>query len=159
MKRKSTAALGVLLGLLLATPASAALNAYLSAAKGQKAAITLHTITSPRDAASGLPTGKRTHKPVVFAFELDKSSPLLAGMTVGAKLGEITFSADEAGKAPVTLKDATVQSVEVKGDGSVIKVSGITAGDDWETPIAALKAATGLDKAAAAPPAAKAAGK
>jgi type VI secretion system secreted protein Hcp len=25
-----------------------------------------HTITSPRDAASGLPTGKRMHKPIVL---------------------------------------------------------------------------------------------
>ena len=32
-------------------------------------------IVSPRDAASGLPTGKRMHKPVVFTKELDKSTP------------------------------------------------------------------------------------
>jgi type VI secretion system secreted protein Hcp len=36
-----------------------------------------HEITSPRDAASGLPTGKRMHKPFVITKELDKSSPLL----------------------------------------------------------------------------------
>lgn len=35
-------------------------------------------IVSPRDAASGLPTGKRMHKPFVITKELDKSSPLLA---------------------------------------------------------------------------------
>jgi hypothetical protein len=35
-------------------------------------------IVSPRDAASGLPTGKRQHKPIVITKELDKSSPLLA---------------------------------------------------------------------------------
>jgi len=35
-------------------------------------------IVSPRDAASGLPTGKRQHKPFVITKELDKSSPLLA---------------------------------------------------------------------------------
>ena len=34
-------------------------------------------IISPRDAASGLPTGKRMHKPFVITNELDKSSPLL----------------------------------------------------------------------------------
>jgi hypothetical protein len=34
-------------------------------------------IVSPRDAASGLPTGKRMHKPFVITKELDKSSPLL----------------------------------------------------------------------------------
>lgn len=36
-----------------------------------------HDIISPRDPASGLPTGKRMHKPFVITKELDKSSPLL----------------------------------------------------------------------------------
>ena len=36
-----------------------------------------HEIVSPRDAASGLPTGKRMHKPFVITKELDQSSPLL----------------------------------------------------------------------------------
>ncbi len=36
-----------------------------------------HSIVSPRDPASGLPTGKRMHKPLVITKELDKSSPLL----------------------------------------------------------------------------------
>lgn len=35
-------------------------------------------IVSPRDAASGLPTGKRQHKPFVITKEYDKSSPVLA---------------------------------------------------------------------------------
>jgi type VI secretion system secreted protein Hcp len=35
-----------------------------------------HEIISPRDAASGLPTGKRQHKPVVITKETDKSTPL-----------------------------------------------------------------------------------
>lgn len=41
-----------------------------------------HSIISPRDAASGLPTGKRMHKPFVITKELDKSSPLLYNMLV-----------------------------------------------------------------------------
>lgn len=36
-----------------------------------------HSIVSPRDPQSGLPTGKRMHKPWVFTKELDKSSPIL----------------------------------------------------------------------------------
>jgi type VI secretion system secreted protein Hcp len=36
-----------------------------------------HSIISPRDAASGLPTGKRMHKPFIITKELDRSSPLL----------------------------------------------------------------------------------
>lgn len=33
------------------------------------------TISQPRDAASGLPTGKRQHKPVRMNKRIDKSSP------------------------------------------------------------------------------------
>lgn len=36
-----------------------------------------HEIVSPRDAATGLPTGKRQHKPFVITKEVDRSSPLL----------------------------------------------------------------------------------
>jgi len=36
-----------------------------------------HDIVSPRDPASGLPTGKRMHKPFVITKELDMSTPLL----------------------------------------------------------------------------------
>lgn len=38
---------------------------------------TSHEIVSPRDAASGLPTGKRQHKPFTITKEVDKSTPLL----------------------------------------------------------------------------------
>ena len=71
-----------------------ALNAYLTL-KGQKQGeikgsvtqkgrensimviATQHEIVSPRDPASGLPTGKRMHKPFIITKELDKSTPLL----------------------------------------------------------------------------------
>jgi type VI secretion system secreted protein Hcp len=36
-----------------------------------------HSIVSPRDPQSGLPTGQRLHKPFVFTKELDKATPLL----------------------------------------------------------------------------------
>jgi type VI secretion system secreted protein Hcp len=36
-----------------------------------------HSVISPRDAASGLPTGKRQHRPVVITKRIDKSTPLL----------------------------------------------------------------------------------
>lgn len=39
-----------------------------------------HDITSPRDSASGLPTGKRMHKPFVITKEIDRASPLLYNM-------------------------------------------------------------------------------
>jgi type VI secretion system secreted protein Hcp len=76
-----------------------ALNAYLSlkgqkqgdikgsvTQKGREGKIMViavsHEIVSPRDAASGLPTGKRMHKPLVITKELDKASPLLYNLLV-----------------------------------------------------------------------------
>ncbi len=71
-----------------------ALNAYLSlkgqkqgeikgsvTQKGREGKIMViavnHEVVSPRDSASGLPTGKRQHRPFVITKELDKSTPLL----------------------------------------------------------------------------------
>ncbi len=39
-----------------------------------------HEVESPRDAASGLPTGKRQHKGLTIIKEVDKSTPLLMNM-------------------------------------------------------------------------------
>jgi type VI secretion system secreted protein Hcp len=36
-----------------------------------------HSIVSPRDPQSGLPTGQRQHKPFVFTKAVDKSTPVL----------------------------------------------------------------------------------
>jgi type VI secretion system secreted protein Hcp len=76
-----------------------ALNAYLKL-KGQKSGeikgsvtqkgrenkimviAVSHEIISPRDAASGLPTGKRMHKPFVITKELDKATPTLYNVLV-----------------------------------------------------------------------------
>ncbi|MEP7234917.1 MAG: hypothetical protein ABI778_06445 [Ignavibacteriota bacterium] len=49
-----------------------------------------HDIISPRDPASGLPTGKRMHKP--FTLTLSLSERLLP--TVNKKLGSITIDVD-----------------------------------------------------------------
>ena len=49
-------------------------------------------IVSPRDAASGLPTGKRQHKPFVITKEYDKSSPLLAKSSSGGGSGKVSMS-------------------------------------------------------------------
>jgi len=51
-----------------------------------------HSIFSPRDPQSGLPTGQRMHKPFVFTKELDKSSPLLYNMLcTNENVTEATF--------------------------------------------------------------------
>jgi type VI secretion system secreted protein Hcp len=41
-----------------------------------------HEVLSPRDAASGLPTGKRMHKPLTITKEIDKASPILYSILV-----------------------------------------------------------------------------
>jgi type VI secretion system secreted protein Hcp len=49
--------------------------------KGREGSILVHAyssdIVSPRDPASGLPTGKREHEPIVIVKQVDQSSPLL----------------------------------------------------------------------------------
>ena len=71
-----------------------ALNAYLSIVaqrqgpirgsviqKGREGKIlvmgAMHEIVAPRDPASGIPTGKRAHKPFTILKELDRSTPYL----------------------------------------------------------------------------------
>ncbi len=46
-----------------------------------------------RDAASGLPTGKRMHKPIVITKETDKASPKLMNNSAGKS---ITNQTDQA---------------------------------------------------------------
>lgn len=41
-----------------------------------------HEVVSPRDAASGMATGKRQHQPLIITKEIDKSSPLLMNALV-----------------------------------------------------------------------------
>ncbi len=51
-----------------------------------------HEITTPRDPASGLPTGKRMHKPIVITKQIDKSTPLLYNALVNNEnLTEVTL--------------------------------------------------------------------
>lgn len=154
--------------------ADAALNAYLKL-KGQKSGeikgsvtqkgregkimviAVSHEIVSPRDAASGLPTGKRQHKPFVITKELDKSSPVLQSVLVnnenvtewelvvydtvnGAEKPIYTVKLTNASIASIRL----VQSPEGKLQQEIAftyqKIQwtwndgGITAMDDWEAP-------------------------
>lgn len=52
--------------------------------KGREGSIAVvalsHEIVSPRDPASGMATGKRTHKPIVITKELDQATPVLYTM-------------------------------------------------------------------------------
>ncbi|OIP34748.1 MAG: hypothetical protein AUK27_06700 [Deltaproteobacteria bacterium CG2_30_66_27] len=64
--------------------------------KGREGSIIIfafdHDILSPRDIATGLPTGKRQHKPVKITKEIDKSSPILYKVLVtNEALTEVVF--------------------------------------------------------------------
>ncbi len=95
--------------LALAATASAELNAFARITatkqgvikgsvtqKGRENSIAVvaveHSIVSPRDAASGLATGKRQHKPFVITKEVDQSSPLLhQALTSNEVLKDVTL--------------------------------------------------------------------
>ena len=48
-----------------------------------------HSVISPRDAASGLPTGKRMHKPIRITKEVDKASvPLYSALVTNENIPE-----------------------------------------------------------------------
>lgn len=95
---------------LQAVGASAALNAYLTL-KGQKQgtlrgsstrekdATTVvafaHDVVSPRDAASGLPTGKRMHKPLTITVEVSPA--------VGLEWKHAALTAEVFSEATLTL--------------------------------------------------------
>lgn len=81
-----------------------------------------HDIDSPRDAASGLATGKRRHGPFIVTKELDKSSPLLYSVLVNnenIKSWKLQFWRPSATGAEVQnytieLVNATIASVKFR---------------------------------------------
>jgi type VI secretion system secreted protein Hcp len=124
-----------------------------------------HEVLSPRDAASGLPTGKRQHKPLVITKPVDKSTPLYMYALVNTEnLPQCTltfFRADDVGEPEayftIRLTNANVAGIQSqKGDTRSVagrlgeqetlsftyqKIEwtyldgGIQAEDDWESPI------------------------
>jgi type VI secretion system secreted protein Hcp len=124
-----------------------------------------HAVVSPRDAATGLPTGKRQHKPITVTKPLDKASPLLMNILVhNENVVDASFDFLTVGRTGATehyytieLVNAAISSirtvlVEDPDTGALMtyeQVSfvyqkiiwtfedgGITAEDDWETPVA-----------------------
>ena len=126
-----------------------------------------HEVLSPRDAASGLPTGKRQHKPIVIVKPLDKATPLLMNVLVNNE--NITtwrldcWKPSREGKEfqyySVELVNASVSSIRAEQLNNKYPENmnheareyvsftyqkiiwtwqdgGITAEDDWETPVA-----------------------
>jgi type VI secretion system secreted protein Hcp len=97
MYKRFLSLIAVVMILATASSASAALTAYMTLTgqksgnvkgsvtqKGREGSIAVialnHDVVSPRDPASGLPTGKRMHKPLTVTMELDQSTPILYNM-------------------------------------------------------------------------------
>ncbi len=120
-----------------------------------------HDIESPRDAASGLPTGKRQHSPLVVLKQVDKSTPLLYhALANNESLTEVSLKfyrtvrdGKEQQYYTIDLTNASIASIKLVADtetaGNLIEEisltyqkitwtwqdGGITAEDDWETPV------------------------
>jgi type VI secretion system secreted protein Hcp len=110
-----------------------------------------HEIISPRDPASGLPTGKRQHKPITITKELDKSSPLLINALVtNENLSTVEFTfykPDGTAYMKEKLTNASIADRQQHGAKETFSFTyqkiewtwidgGITAQDDWEAPVA-----------------------
>jgi type VI secretion system secreted protein Hcp len=77
-----------------------------------------HSILSPRDAASGLPSGKRMHKPLIITKELDMATPaLLSAVTSNENISkwELNFF--------LTAYNDRTQSVGTEMNNYVIKLT------------------------------------
>jgi type VI secretion system secreted protein Hcp len=130
-----------------------------------------HEIVSPRDSASGLPTGKRMHKPLVITKELDKASPLLynvlcnnenitkfelkfwapqtkAGAGVGTEVQRYTIKLTNANIASIDFRMLNNKNPDLMKYAEYEEIAftyqkiewtwmdgGITADDDWESPV------------------------
>jgi type VI secretion system secreted protein Hcp len=87
-----------------------------------------YEIVSPRDASSGLPTGKRQHKPVTITHELGGSSPqFLAAAASNEVLDSVVisfFRTDRTGKESlyyrVTLTNGSVSDVRQYSAGNSV---------------------------------------
>ncbi|MCC6621320.1 MAG: type VI secretion system tube protein Hcp [Deltaproteobacteria bacterium] len=123
------------------------------------------SVVSPRDAASGLPTGKRQHKPLVLGLRMSDATILLANSLFHnsnlPQLEVLVFARDPDTGVPAQrfkwlLTNANVASYAtytVREDDELVtyvdlqftyqkigledSVNGISVEDDWETPIAA----------------------
>jgi type VI secretion system secreted protein Hcp len=110
-----------------------------------------HEIASPRDAASGLPTGKRMHKPFTITKSIDRSTPLLLNaLTDNENLTSVLIGVERNGTQIETIKltNANVSDYVTHGttetwsftyqkiEWTWLADGGISASDDWEAPVA-----------------------
>ena len=114
----------------------------------------IHEVVSPRDAASGLPTGKRQHKPITITKRIDKSTPLLHSAqtnnenltNVELKFYRLSASGQQQHYYTITLLNASVSDNSISGVNTenisftyhkiiwTFEDGNITSEDDWEAP-------------------------
>jgi len=110
-----------------------------------------HEIVSPRDPASGLPTGKRQHKPLKIVMELGRTTPMiLSALVNNENLPSVKLSITDGTSntvMTVELVNASVAQWTQSGDHGQVSFTyqkivwtwvdgGVTAQDDWEAPVA-----------------------
>ncbi len=108
-----------------------------------------HEIVSPRDPASGLPTGKRQHKPISITTEWGASTPLFLNALVNNEtLTSVLIGLLRNGSQVATIKLTNASVSNYVQHGGYVTISftyqkitwtwvdgGITAQDDWEAPV------------------------
>jgi type VI secretion system secreted protein Hcp len=107
-----------------------------------------HEIVSPRDPASGLPTGQRQHKPITITMTWGPSTPLfLNALVTNENLSSVVIGLVQNGQQVATIKltNANLAQFDQHGENVVFELTyqkiewtwidgGITASDDWEAP-------------------------
>jgi type VI secretion system secreted protein Hcp len=107
-----------------------------------------HEIISPRDPASGLPTGKRQHMPISVTMQWGATTPkFINALVTNENLTSVLIGLLRGGKQVATIKltNASVSHFvqtdqNVQFDMTYQKITwtwvagGITAMDDWEVP-------------------------
>ena len=112
------------------------------AGKGDKiAGLAFHyDVKSPRDMASGMPSGKRQHSAITFTKAVDSSSPQIFQALVGNELlKSVTFdfrsvnaNGEEFVFYQITLSNATISELEQysgTGAGAAVAAKHTSAGD------------------------------
>lgn len=97
-------------------------------------------VQSPRDPATGQATGKHKHSVVLGVAQQDAKS-FMAALTNNENIVEIRFSGKGGQTRQIPLKGAKITKLPVRNGLCFEKIewtwkAGITANDDWETPVA-----------------------
>jgi type VI secretion system secreted protein Hcp len=103
-----------------------------------------HEIVSPRDAGSGLATGRRQHKPFHITMEWGASTPRLLNIMTSNERASVVVSLSRGGTAFATVKltNADIVDYQEHGDNATFEFTyekiewtyldgGITVEDDW----------------------------